>query len=388
MGFGLFSPVLPKRGKDMKGFEKVKKNFGFGCMRLPMKGEEVDLNEFTKMVDSYMEAGFNYFDTARVYLGGKSETAIRECVSKRYKREEFVLVDKLSSNLFNTAEEIRPLFEKQLESCGVDYFDIYLMHSQTKELLEKYKECRAYEQAFELKAEGKITHVGLSFHDTAEVLDKILTEYPQIEVVQIQLNYVDYEDPAVQARKCYEICRSHEKPVVIMEPVKGGNLANLPGDAQKILDRLNGGSPASYAVRFAAGFDGVLSVLSGMSNYEQMADNLSYMKDFKPLSDEEKAAVRDVCNVLLSMHLIPCTACRYCIDGCPKKISIPDLFSCLNAKLVYHDWNADYYYGSVYTRYNGKASDCIGCGKCEKACPQHLEIRQLLKKAAEVFEKQ
>ena len=173
-----------------------------------------------------------------------------------------------------------------------------------------------------------------------------------------------------------------------MEPVKGGNLANLPGDAQKILDRLNGGSPASYAVRFAAGFDGVLSVLSGMSNYEQMADNLSYMKDFKPLSDEEKAAVRDVCNVLISMHLIPCTACRYCIDGCPKNISIPDLFSCLNAKIVYHDWNADYYYGSVYTRYNGKASDCIGCGKCEKACPQHLEIRQLLKKAAEVFEKQ
>ncbi len=373
--------------ENMKGFEKVKKKFGFGCMRLPMKGEDVDLEQFTKMVDLYMSKGFNYFDTAMVYLEGKSETAIRECVCKRFAREDFVLVDKLSSALFNTEQEIRPLFEKQLEACGVDYFDIYLMHAQSKDIFEKYKRCRAYEQAFELKAEGKVRHVGLSFHDKAEVLDDILNQYPDIEVVQIQFNYVDYDDPAVQARKCYEVCRKHNKPVVVMEPVRGGNLVNLPDEAKEVLDDLNGGSYASYAIRFAAGFDGMLSVLSGMSNMEQMEDNLSYMTDFKPLNDAEQSAVKKVCDIFRSMQLIPCTACRYCTDGCPKKISIPDLFSCLNAKKVYKDWNADYYYNEAYTKFNGKASDCIGCGKCEKSCPQHLEIRKLLKAVAEEFEK-
>lgn len=307
----------------LKGFENVKKNFGFGCMRLPMKGDEVDLEQFQEMVDIFMAEGFNYFDTARVYLGGKSETAIRECVSKRYKREDFVLVDKLSNDLFKTEEEVRPLFEKQLESCGVDYFDIYLFHAQTKELFEKYKKCRAYEQAFELKAEGKIKHVGLSFHDKAEVLEQILTEYPELEVVQIQFNYVDYEDAGVESRKCYEVCRKHGKPVVVMEPVRGGYLANLPEDAKKVLDDLHGGSPASYAIRFAAGFDGMLCVLSGMSNLEQLRDNLSYMKEFKPLDERESAAVKRVCEIFKSKHMIPCTACHYCTDGCPKKILFP-----------------------------------------------------------------
>ena len=373
--------------ENMKGFEKVKKKFGFGCMRLPMKGEDVDLEQFTKMVDLYMSKGFNYFDTAMVYLEGKSETAIRECVCKRFAREDFVLVDKLSSALFNSEQEIRPLFEKQLEACGVDYFDIYLMHSQSKDIFEKYKRCRAYEQAFELKAEGRVKHVGLSFHDKAEVLDDILNQYPDIEVVQIQFNYVDYDDPAVQARKCYEVCRKHNKPVVVMEPVRGGNLVNLPDEAKKVLDDLKGGSYASYAIRFAAGFDGILSVLSGMSNMEQMEDNLSYMKDFKPLDAAEKRAVDEVCRIFHAKHLIPCTACRYCTDGCPKHISIPDLFSLMNSKQIYQDWNADYYYGEVQTKNNGKASDCIGCGKCEKSCPQHLPIRQLLKDVVAQFEK-
>lgn len=371
----------------MCGFKNVKKNFDFGCMRLLMKDGKIDYTEFSEMVDLFMAEGFNYFDTARVYHEGNSETAIRDCIAKRYPRESFILTDKLSDSLFKTEEEVKPLFEKQLESCGVEYFDFYLMHAQSKSIFEKYKKCRAYEQAFELKNEGKIKHVGISFHDTADVLDEILTEYPQVEVVQIQFNYVDYEDPAVQARKCYEVCRKHNKLIIVMEPVRGGNLANLPDDAKSILDDLHGGSAASYAIRYAAGFDGIMMVLSGMSNLEQLKDNLSYMKDFKPLNETELEAVKKVCDVFHSMHLIPCTACRYCVDGCPKHISIPSLFSCMNTKHMYKDWNANYYYEEVYTKHNGKASDCIECGKCEKSCPQHLEIRALLKDVVKEFEK-
>lgn len=370
----------------MTGLDKAKKNFGFGCMRLPMKEDKVDYDEFTRMVDLYMAEGFNYFDTARVYLGGQSETAIRDCVARRYPRESFVLTDKLSTHLFNSEEEIRPLFEKQLASCGVEYFDYYLMHAQSKAIFEKYRRCHAYEQAFALKAEGKIRHVGISFHDTAQVLEEILTAYPQVEVVQIQLNYLDFDDPAVQSRLCYEVCRRHGKPVIVMEPVKGGNLVRLPEAAAQVLEELHGGSPASYAIRFAAGFEGVAMVLSGMSNLEQMRDNLSYMKEFRPLDAAEQAAIGRVCEVFRSMHLILCTACRYCTDGCPRHIAIPDLFSLMNAKQIHHDWNANYYYGEIYTKHNGKASDCIGCGRCEAACPQHLPIRRLLQDVVKEFE--
>ena len=371
----------------MEQMDKVKKNFGFGCMRLPMNGDQVDIAETTRMVDEFLAQGFNYFDTAHGYIGGKSELALKECLTSRYPREAYSLTDKLTDSYFKTETDIRPFFESQLEACGVDYFDFYLMHSQNADNFKKFKACRAYETAFALKAEGRIRHVGLSFHDRAEVLDQILTEYPQIEVVQIQFNYLDYDDIAVQSRKCYEVCRKHGKPVLVMEPVKGGSLVNLPEEAKKVLDNLHGGSPASYAIRFAAGFPGMMMVLSGMSDLEQMKDNLSYMRDFKPLNETELAAVNKVQEIFHKMNMIPCTACRYCVEGCPKQISIPDLFAIMNIKQLHHDWNADYYYEEVHTAPGRRASDCLKCGKCEKICPQHLPIRKLLEEIAKEFDK-
>lgn len=371
----------------MEAFENVNKKFGFGCMRLPMKGDKVDTEEFSKMVDTFIENGFNYFDTAHGYLGGLSETAIKECLTSRYPRDQYILTDKLTNFFFKKEEDIRPFFESQLEACGVDYFDYYLMHAQSADNFAFFKKCHAYETALELKKEGKIRHFGISFHDRANVLEQILKEYPQIEAVQIQFNYLDYEDPAVESRKCYEVCCKYGKPVIVMEPVKGGNLVKLPDEARAVFDKLHGGSPAGYAIRFAAGFDGIRMVLSGMSSLEQMEDNISYMKDFQPLSKEEQEAVQKVTEIFQSQNMIQCTACRYCTAGCPKHISIPDLFACMNVKKIFNDWNTDYYYNNVHTVNNGKASDCIKCGKCEKACPQHLPIRKLLEDVAEEFEK-
>lgn len=368
--------------------DRIKKNFGFGCMRLPMSGDEVDKVQMCQMVDSFLEAGFNYFDTAHGYLQGKSETALRDCLTSRYPRDRYVLTDKLTGSYFKTEADIRPFFQRQLEACGVEYFDFYLMHSQHAGNFGHFRDCRAYETAFALKAEGKIRHVGISFHDRAEVLDRILTEYPQIEVVQIQFNYVDYDDPTVQSRLCYEVCRKHNKPVIVMEPVKGGNLVNLPQQARDVLDALHGGSPASYAIRFAAGFPGIVMVLSGMSDLAQLRENVSLMQNFKPLNEQELAAIAQVQQSFRSRHLIPCTACRYCVDGCPQRIAIPDLFSLMNTWKLHHNHNAVYYYDSVYTAPGSRASDCVRCGKCEAACPQHLPIRELLEQVAAELEQE
>ena len=354
-----------------------------------MNGSQVDYDEFIRMADAFIDAGFNYFDTAHGYIGGLSETSIRDCVSKRYDRSGFLLTNKLTDPYFKSQEDIRPFFEKQLELCGVDYFDFYLMHAQDSGNYHKFKRCKAYETAWRFKEEGLIRHLGISFHDKADVLDMILTEHPEVEVVQIQFNYLDYEDVSVESRKVYEVCVKHDKPVLVMEPVKGGSLVNLPEDADRIFRDLKGGSNASYAVRFAASFPNIAVVLSGMSDMSQMLDNISAMRDFEPLSETEMSAVGRVCAIFKGLNLIPCTSCRYCIEEseCPKGIRIPDMFASLNAHEAFHNWNTGYYYRNIITGDgHGKASECIKCGKCEKVCPQHLPIRELLPKVAAAFE--
>ena len=381
-----------KEKKEMEKnrfFPEINGNFGFGCMRLPMNGDEVDLEETSRMADAFIEAGFNYFDTAHGYIRGKSELAIRECISKRHDRNSFLLADKLTEPFFNSEEDVEPFIREQLELCGVEYFDFYLMHAQGMRNYEKFKRCRAYEVAYGLKQKGLIRHLGISFHDTPETLDMILTEHPEVEFVQIQFNYADYDDAAVQSRQVYEVCGKHGKPVVVMEPVKGGTLVNLPGDADAILKGLKGGSNASYALRFAAGFPDIAVVLSGMSNMEQMEDNISTMKDFQPLSEKEQEAIEKVREVFKGLDLIPCTACRYCIEEseCPMKIRIPDLFAAMNNFQTFHSDNSFFYYGDIITGHgHGKASECLKCGKCEKVCPQHLPIREYLEKVAATFE--
>ena len=376
-----------------RSFPEIKKHLGFGMMRLPMDGDKIDNGKVCEMVDRFIDEGFNYFDTAHGYHNGLSEIAVRECLTSRYDRSEYILTNKLTDEYFKSEEEIRPLFESQLEACGVEYFDFYLMHALSADNVDHYKKCRAYETLLELKKEGKIRHAGFSFHDKPEVLDRILTDFPEVEIVQIQFNYLDYEDVALEGRKVYEVCRKHNKPILVMEPVRGGSLVNLPEGAAAVLDsiRAESGSDCSnagYAIRFAADPEGIEVVLSGMSTIEQVADNTSVMKDFAPLTEAEKKGLLKAADAYRAIGAVPCTKCRYCIEEnhCPMDITIPAMFTVYNNMIMF---NASYpwiNYDTVTAEGHGKASDCIECGMCEEVCPQHLEIRELLKKVAAKFE--
>lgn len=367
------------------------KKLGFGCMRFPMTegtigGEGVvDTKQVCDMVDTFLDRGFCYFDTAHGYIAGKSESTVRQCLTERYPRDRFLLTDKLSGPFFQTEAEILPLFESQLQATGVAYFDYYLMHALNAKQYEKFTACNAFQVAGRLKQEGRIRHLGMSFHDKPEVLEQILSEHPEIEVVQIQFNYADYEDPTVQSRAVYQVCRKYGKPVIIMEPVKGGALANLPGAAGRILDQLHGGSQASYALRFAASFEGVAMVLSGMSSMEQMRENLDTMSSPQPLTAQEQEALRRACTVFKSQESIACTGCRYCEAGCPMHIQIPDLFAAFNAKKQGAE-NLTQNYQAITAGDHGKASSCIGCLQCESVCPQQLPVSSLLAQVADTLE--
>ena len=359
------------------------KTLGFGLMRLPHIDKKPDLEQCCKMTDRFLEEGFTYFDTSTVY--GDSEAMLNHCLSSRHPRDSYTLTNKLTENLFQTEADLPGVFQKQLESCGVDYFDYYLLHALNANYYTKFTQCNTFQFIQDLKAQGKVKYIGLSFHDKAAVLEQILSKHPEIEVVQIQFNYADYLSPSIESKACYDVCRKHNKPIIVMEPVRGGALVNLPEDAKAVLDALGGGSYASYAIRYAASFAGVMTVLSGMSTIEQMEDNISYMKEFKPLTEKEFAAVDQVVQILKNQKMIDCTACKYCVPGCPQNIDIPAILNCLNNKKMHQDFLSQFYYG-VQTKNSGKASDCIACGKCEKICPQHLPVMAHLQEAVSVFE--
>ncbi len=365
-------------------FNEVKGMLGFGCMRMKMDGDEVDYREFSRMIDMYINAGFNYFDTAHGYIDGKSEKAIKACLVSRYKREDYILANKLSEWFFKTQEEIVPLFEKQLDACGVDYFDFYLFHAVNRKSYEKLKDEKAFSVVEKLKAEGKIRHIAMSFHDSADVLDKILSEQPSIEAVQLQINYLDYDDPGVQSKACYDVAEKHGKKVIVMEPVKGGRLANLPDEAAELFDKLGGGSYASYALRYAASYPNVFMVLSGMGTTEMMQDNIKTFTNFKSLDEKEIAATDKAREIIRRVNMIPCTKCNYCADVCPMNIPISDIFEVYNTVLAAKK-TVDEAKEMLPTS-GGGMNTCVKCGKCEEVCPQGIKIRELLEKISRRLE--
>ena len=362
---------------------------GFGLMRLPMIGDEIDMEQVKAMVDTFMAKGFTYFDTAYVYINGKSEVAAREAIVKRYPRDSFTLATKLPLwDNVETEADMQRIFDESMERAGVEYFDYYLLHAMDKAKFEKADRIGAWDFLFKMKAQVKIKHCGFSFHDSAEVLDEALTKHPEAEFVQLQLNYIDWENDNVQSRKCYEVAVKHNKPIIVMEPVKGGSLAGMNNEIQGIMKAQNPDlSIPSWAVRFCAGLDNILTVLSGMSTKAQLDDNVSYMEHFEPLSDKEHEVLKTVVEKLNAIPTIPCTGCRYCVDDCPMQIHIPDIFRAVNHQKQFgSEDNVDRSGYESATREGGKASECLHCGSCEAHCPQHIHIIEELEDAAKLFE--
>ena len=371
------------------------KKLGFGLMRLPVNdpanAADVDVKQVCQMVDLFMEKGFTYFDTAWMYNAFASENVVKEALTSRYPRESFTLATKLHAGFFNSFEDRDKIFNAQLEKTGAGYFDYYLLHGIEEAMLPKYEKFDVFNWVLEKKAQGLVKHAGFSFHDKAELLDKILTDHPEMEFVQLQINYLDWESQWIQSRACYEVCVKHRKPVIVMEPVKGGTLAKIPEEAEKLFKEKDPAmSVPSWAIRFVASLENVMVVLSGMSNTAQMQDNLSYMEDFQPLTEEEKALCFKVADVINSQIAIPCTACHYCTEGCPMHIAIPEYFSIYNEDMREHleekGWTINFTNYELLGNKFGKASECIECGQCEGVCPQHLTIIDFLKQVADHYE--
>lgn len=363
-------------------------------MRLPLAEAgnfaAVDIAEVERMVDAFLERGFTYFDTAYMYHDFRSEEVVRRALVERHPRHSFTLASKLPTMFLKTEADQQRIFDEQLAKCGVDYFDYYLLHSLNGTNYRTAQRLGSFDFAARMKAEGRIRHVGFSFHDSAELLDEILAAHPETEFVQLQINYLDWDNASIQSHRCYDVARRHGKPVIVMEPVKGGSLAQVPPAAERIFRGVHPDrSTASWAIRYAASLDGVMMVLSGMSSMEQLLDNTEFMRDFRPLDQRERDAVAAAVGIINDSIAIPCTACRYCVEGCPQRIAIPDCFALYNAdrQSVNHIFSIQQAYYDNLTQTHGRASECIGCRKCERICPQHLPIVDDLKRVAETFEK-
>lgn len=357
------------------------KKLGFGLMRLPLLNAEdqtsIDKEQVCRMVDTFIERGFTYFDTAYMYHKNTSELAARECLVKRHPRDSFTLASKMPSMFLKEKGDLERFFNEQLEKCGVEYFDYYLMHTLCTDFYDTVEALDGFGFLARMKAAGKIRHVGFSFHDGPELLDRILTDHPESEFVQIQFNYLDYDSPSVRSRECLEVAKKHGTPVIVMEPVKGGKLANVPADVAEMFSRVTpGASPASWALRYAASFDNVFMVLSGMSDMAQLIDNTETMKDFEPLSDNEMKTVYTAAKMIDGKITVPCTACRYCVDECPMSIPIPEYFELYNRECAGENVVSEYKETSCT---HASPADCISCRSCEGHCPQHLKISELLK---------
>ena len=363
---------------------------GFGLMRLPETDGVIDLDKVCKMVDSYLDAGFTYFDTAYVYHGGNSEKIVKEAIVKRHPRDSFTLATKLPAWNIHSLEDRDKIFQEQLDRCGVDYFDFYLLHSiEDGNNYDTYVKYDCFNWGIEKREEGKIKHFGFSFHGTPELLVEIVDNHPEIEFVQIQLNYADWDNQIVHSGELYQILAERNIPIIVMEPCKGGKLANHDEECTEILKSVRPDkSVASWAFRFVGSLPGVTTILSGMSTQEQMEDNMNTFKNFEPLSDEEKAAIDKVIEAMFRVEQVGCTACRYCVDGCPMSISIPDIISAINTRRKFPgDMRPQFFYNGLVSG-KSHASDCIGCGQCEGVCPQHLPIIEILKEGAEMFDGQ